>query len=208
MTKKIKSWNEFYNEEITLKDFLGNLYTCELFQEIIDNKPKRILEVGSGTGVMAILLSHLGYEVVSIDNNRKVLKLAKENNKKFNGKVKFEYGNAFKMKYKDNAFDLAYSQGFYEHFDNLKIKELVDEQLRVCKKTVVVSVPNNNYPEKDVGNERLMPLKFWILLLQKLSKKPVIGQDYQFMLRKNKPFRTIYNLITNKKVMSLVTIKK
>jgi len=208
MRKKIKSWDEFYNEEITLKDFLGNFYTCELFQEIIDNKPKRILEVGSGTGVMAILLSHLGYDVVSIDNNRKVLNLAKENNKKFNGNVKFEYGDAFKMKYKDNKFDLAYSQGFYEHFDNLKIKQLLDEQLRVCKKAVVVSVPNNNYPEYDFGNERLMPLKFWILLLKKLSKKKVTGQDYQFMLRRNKPFKTIYNLIRNKKVMSLITVKK
>jgi len=203
-----KSWGHFYNKEITLKEFLGNFYTAELFDEIIKLKPKKIVEVGSGTGVMSILLSHLGYDVISIDNDKNVLELAKLNNAKFNGNVKFEFGDAFKTKYKNKEFDVAYSQGFYEHFKNKDIKKLLDEQLRISK-YVVISVPNKYYPECDYGNERLISTTDWVKKFKRIRPKLKIKRlEYQFMLRKNKPFKTIFNLLTGKKVMSLFVIKE
>jgi ubiquinone/menaquinone biosynthesis C-methylase UbiE len=208
MVKKLEKWDNFYNKRITLKAFLGNYYSYEIFEEIINTKPKTILEVGSGTGVMSIFLSHLGYKVTSIDNNKKVLDHAKKNSKKFNGAVKFELGDAFKLKYKEDSFDIIYSQGFFEHFPDLEIKKLLDEQLRVAKKAVIITIPNSNYPIKDFGNERLLPLKYWIKLIKELSGKKVEGYNYQFMLRKNMPFRTIFNLITNRKIGSIIKITK
>ena len=206
---KVKSWGRFYSQKTTLKDFLGNFYSYELFEEIIKKKPKKILEIGSGTGIMGILLSHLGYKVISIDNDKDIVKIAKENNKRFNGKVNFEFGDGFNLKFSKNSFDICFSQGLYEHFSNKEIKKITDEQLRVCKGHVIISVPNKNYPERDIGNERLVSTKGWVKLLRKMyPTKKIWATEYQHMLRKNMPIKTILGLIFNKKVMSLIIIGK
>ncbi len=205
----VKSWTEFYSHNITLKEFLGNFYSHEFFNEMAKRKPKKILEVGSGSGVMGILLSHLGYKVVSIDSDKGVIDIAKKNNKKFNGSTDFKVGDGFNLEFKDNSFDISFSQGLYEHFSNKEIKKITDEQLRVCKNTIFVSVPNKNYGTKDVGNERLMNSRSWYKLLKKLyPEKKIKVVEYQYFLRKNKPIKTIFNLLLNKKVQTLIMIKK
>lgn len=201
-------WDKFYNKEINLKEFLGNFYSTEYFEEIIKRKPKKILEIGSGTGVMSIFLSHLGFDVTSIDNNKGVLESAEINNKKFNGKVKFKEADGFNLKFKKDSFDIATSQGLYEHFSNKNIKKLTDEQLKVAK-TVIASVPNKNYPEKDVGNERLMSSKSWLRLFKRMyPTKKIKVLEYQFALRRDKPFKTLFNLLFNKKVQTMIIIEK
>ena len=157
---------------------------------------------------MGILLSHLGYKVTSIDNDREILASVKENNKKFNGRLNLKYADAFKLPFTKEEFDVTISQGFFEHFSNRDIKKLIDEQLRVSRKAVIISIPNNNYPEKDFGNERLMTKDYWKGLLEYCSGKKVEVQDYQFFLRKNKPFKTIFNLLLGRKVQTLATIYK
>lgn len=206
---ELKTWTEYYKDGSNLKDFLGNYYSYEFFEEMIKRKPKKILEIGSGTGVMGILLDHLGFKVTSIDTEEGVVKIAKENNKKFNGKVDFKQGDGFNLKFKNNSFDISFSQGLYEHLSNREIKRITDEQLRVCKDAIFVSVPNKNYGIKDVGNERLMHTKDWFRLLKKMyPNKKMRTVDYQYFLRTNHPFRTIFNLLLNKKVQSLIIIKK
>ncbi|MBI5065267.1 class I SAM-dependent methyltransferase [Candidatus Woesearchaeota archaeon] len=202
----IQKWADFYKNTASLKDFLGNYYSYELFEEIIKHSPKRILEVGTGTGVMSILLSHLGYQTTAIDNDQKVLDNAKKNSEKFNGKVKFEKADTFKLPYSDKSFDVTFSQGLIEHFSNADIEKMLKEQMRVSKKAVVVSVPNNYYSIKEVGNERLLTGKSWENLLKRLTGKKVYSFDYQYFLRKNMPFLTIWNLVRNKKVLTVVTI--
>ena len=53
----------------------------------------------------------------------------------------FLCGDCFKLPFKDNTFDLVWSQGLIEHFKNPK--EIIKEHLRVCKKNgkVLISVP-------------------------------------------------------------------
>ena len=204
-----KSWGEFYNQETSLKSFLGNFYSHEYFQEIINRNPRKILEIGSGTGVMSIFLSHLGYDVTSIDNSNDVLKLAAENQKKFNGNVNFIFADGFNLPFEDNSFGICTHQGLFEHFNNEDIKKLTDEQLRVCTKAVIISVPNKNYPEKDVGNERLISSKAWLKLFKDFyPNKKISIKEYQFLLRRNKPLKTIFNLISNKKVQTMIIIEK
>lgn len=208
--KSVKSWDSFYGDEVTnMKDFLGNFYSWEYFDEIHKRKPKGILEVGAGTGSMSILLSHLGYSVISVDNNKGILKKAQKNNDHYNGKVKFQFADAFKLPFKNNSFDMSISQGFFEHFNNEEIRKLLDEQLRVSKKWVLFSVPNKHYPVYDRGDERLMPLSWWLALIKKMCPHHnVTGFDYQFMLRKNFPVQTLYKMMRGQKVQTLVLIEK
>lgn len=165
-----KSWDKFYSEDYNL-EFLVKNTVChlDLFKSISLENPKQILEVGSGTGLMSTFLSYLGFDVTSLDNNPRVLTNAKKLVKKFNGKVKFVLADAFKIPFADNSFDLCFHQGLLEHFEDNEIIKLLNEQLRVGK-TVVLSVPNDSYPQKDFGNEKLLPSRFWEELLKKNFK--------------------------------------
>jgi GR25 family glycosyltransferase involved in LPS biosynthesis len=48
-------WNRLYERRFLLRDYLGNLFShALLLEEIIKENPKKILEVGIGTGSMSI----------------------------------------------------------------------------------------------------------------------------------------------------------
>lgn len=162
-----KNWGKFYSQ---IKDFeyIIQNASCHLpiFRSIFKENPKRILEIGTGTGSMSILLSYLGYELVSIDNDKNVLEKAELLNRLLNGKVKFLYKDAFKLNFEKNYFDITYHQGLLEHFSDGQIYELIDQQLNVSK-IVVLSVPNNYYPLRDFGDERLLKKEYWDKLLRK-----------------------------------------
>lgn len=163
-----RSWADFYGKEISLTQYLWNLTMhTPLFEEIIRENPTKILEVGTGTGSMSIFLSHLGYNVIAVDNDRKTLENAKRLCKKLNGKVKFLLSDAFKLSevLREDEFGVVFSQGFFEHFSDNDIRKLIREQLKVGLVSIF-SVPSNYYPRKEFGDERLMNLKKW----QKISE--------------------------------------
>lgn len=115
---------------------------------------------------MAIFLSWLGYSVTSVDIDPKVIDKARAEAARFNGRVDWTVADAFRLPFPDQSFDLAFHQGLFEHFSNEQIWQMLDEQLRVAKK-VIFSVPNQYYPKKDFGNERLMSKKQWDNLLSR-----------------------------------------
>jgi len=66
---------------------------------------KRILDIGTGTGFLAILLADLGHEVVGVDLSSGMLEVAREKARKAGVKVEFRLGDAENLPFKDNSFD-------------------------------------------------------------------------------------------------------
>lgn len=158
-------WEHFYSSDITPIFFLNNICVHRSFLEaIIAESPRRILEVGIGTGTMGLFLSFLGLECTCVDNSEKIIKKAEILNKKLRGKAMIIKANALDLPFSDQSFDVVFSQGFFEHFSDELIVTLLREQLRVGK-IVILSVPNNSYPQKDLGDERLLPKDYWDKLL-------------------------------------------
>jgi len=91
------------------------------------------------------------------------------------GRVLYSISDATNLPFKNKDFDLVFSQGFFEHFGDKKIRRLIKEQLRISN-TVVLSVPNENYSHKDLGDERLMPKTDWERILSPFNI--VISKNY------------------------------
>lgn len=159
-------WSDYYQKEITADLFIRNLYgQREFLNTIIESKTRKILEVGAGTGTMSVFLSNLGFEVTTLDNDSKILEIAQQVKDKFNGQNYLQKGDAFKLPFADNSFDLVFHQGLLEHFKDDDIHRLLTEHLRVAP-IVIFSVPNNFYPQKDVGDERLLGKSTWENILK------------------------------------------
>lgn len=190
------TWEEFYSKNFGLREYFNNLFVhSELLEEIIKEKPKMILEAGVGSGIMGIFLSHLGYEVSAIDNNETVLNSAKELCSKLNGKVNYILCDAFNLSktFITHKFDIVFSQGLFEHFDDTQICQLIQEQLKVAR-VVMLSVPSRFYMKRDFGNERLMSRKNWQDILGRHNFKVDFIKYYGFHF----PSRQgIFNIIFN-----------
>ncbi|MBW2991096.1 class I SAM-dependent methyltransferase [Candidatus Woesearchaeota archaeon] len=102
----------------------------------------RILDIGCGLGCTAVPLSALGYEVVGIDNDKKVVEAAQENAKNFGRKMDVVYGDIFEIdkKFGKDSFDACISGGVLEHFPQEQIREIMDKQLHVAP-LVIAGIP-------------------------------------------------------------------
>jgi len=161
----MSDWQKHY-QNFPVSSFLGNLFgQREFLEEIVKLIPRKALEVGAGSGSLSIFLSQLGFSVIASDNNRKVLELIRQNNKRFGGKINgVVLADSFRLPFRENDFDLIFHQGLLEHFPDEKIVALLKEQLRVAPR-VLFSVPNQNYSRKDLGDERLMSGSRWQKIL-------------------------------------------
>ena len=157
-----KTWSGQYANSYDLGGYLAHLSRHSRFiGSILTDQPKRLLEVGTGSGAMSIFLSSLGYDVTSIDNDEAVVSVAQRTSEVFRGDVRFELEDAFDLPYAEGTFDVAFSQGLMEHFTDDEIVRLLEEQLRVARVTVF-SVPNNYYGQGgEFGDERFLTKERW-----------------------------------------------
>ncbi len=163
------SWEQYYKEKsLSLERYINNIWDHKLFLIEVASSGRNILEVATGSGNLSIFLSHLGYSVLSVDNNEGVLKIAQHNNANFNGRVIFKKADAFNLPFDDNSFDVCFSQGFFEHFADGDIRKLLMEQLRVCRR-VLFSIPSFWYPRQDFVDERLMKKEDWLRILSEFK---------------------------------------
>lgn len=73
----------------------------------IGQSRQRVLDVGCGTGVMSLLLEGLGHDVTAIDVARPMLEEATTKADQTNGAVSFELGDATRLAFVDDAFDVV-----------------------------------------------------------------------------------------------------
>ena len=173
-------WAKFYSKEITNEDMAKNVEHHRYFIDLVSewaNKASntripKILEIGIGTATMSIYLSKRYFEVVGLDLDPLIVAKAIETNNELGGHAKFVAMDAFDLSkfFKENAFDIAFSQGTLEHFNNEKLKQILEAQLAIAK-YVIFSVPSVNWPQEDFGDERKMTVEEWKKLLNDFELK-------------------------------------
>ena len=101
---------------------------------------KSILDVGCGTGRLVEFLNKNGYEAYGCDISKEALKKARKLNP---GKIK--RGQAEKLPYSKNSFDMVTAISILEHLTKNEAKTFILESKRVLKKNGLLFIITPNY---------------------------------------------------------------
>lgn len=92
---------------------------------------QNVLDVGCGTGVVAITAARIGAHVLGIDLTPELLKRARDNARLANVEIDFREGDAEALPFDDSAFDVVLSQ--FGHMFAPRPNVAIAEMLRVLK---------------------------------------------------------------------------
>ena len=108
-----------------------------LFSELIKKEKKysggkRVLEIGCGRGSLSCYFSDANYHCTLVDISENVINISKNIFAKNKLNANFIVGDANSLDIKDDSFDIIYSIGLLEHFEDIKTP--LSEQIRVLAK--------------------------------------------------------------------------
>lgn len=164
-------WYEVYLKDISKKGSLENYVDDKIKnKKVLINlikkyaKENKLIESGSGTGVLSTYMASLGYDVIGIDIDEDILKLSKRIAKSYNSKNKptFENKSIFELDYQGNYFDVSFSNGVLEHFNDEQIVDTLKQQMKIAK-IVIFGIPTKYFNKEEAmyGDERYKNNKFW-----------------------------------------------
>lgn len=201
-------WIKVYKDEIDkigVKKYIENKIKCKKnYIKIIEKyaKNKTIIETGCGTGIISLYLAQKGYKVVAIDNDEKMINIAKQISSiaKENENIpEYLKEDIINCKF-DRQFDVAFSNGVYEHFNDKTLINTIKNIFNFCQYNII-SVPTNFFNKKEAtyGNERFMSKKDWLKIFDSANFQVVEIKrfdDRKFVKKilqvkkwfKNKPF--------------------
>lgn len=121
----------------------------------------KILELGCGTAIDSCLLGSMNrVSIICIDLSYSALKLARQIAQKFSRTPAFFNCDINKVCFKDNSFDIIFSQGVIEHFRDASY--VIKEQVRLLKDNgiLVVDVPQT-YTAYTIFKHRKIRKSLW-----------------------------------------------
>lgn len=173
------TWNEVYkgldlsySETADTQGKLFELVKIDFLNKILPKPPAEMLEVGCGTAFVSLYFAKRGYGTYCLDINKSILEVAEKNFKKEGVKGKFSVGDAEKLPFTDNQFDIVTSFGLLEHFENPETA--IFEMVRVLKSEglLFADIVPNRFSCQTIGNlfNSLAVLTYWLL-----KGKPSLG---------------------------------
>ncbi|MEA3324083.1 MAG: methyltransferase domain-containing protein [Euryarchaeota archaeon] len=84
-----------------------HLWKTLLKNTIRTNRNLRILDVGTGTGFLALLLAEMGHNVTGIDISKRMLEKSRQNADAMHLSIDFMHGDAEKLPFEDEMFDIV-----------------------------------------------------------------------------------------------------
>ena len=114
---------------------------AEAFSRLVGQAAGRtILDVGTGTGRIALLLSKAGASVTGVDASEEMLKVARQRAADELATVHFVTGDAHALGFPDRSFDIVVSSRVLMHTPHWQV--CVDEWCRVARDRVVIDYPS------------------------------------------------------------------
>jgi len=143
--KKDVQWQEIWAQKSFLQKALSKVrekYNHYFLSFLGSNlSEKEFLEIGSGSGSFTIETAKYTKKSIGIDLSENAIRLSSITALKSNSKATFHQADCFNLPFKDNSFDIIWSQGCIQLIPNPGL--CLKEQLRVCKKNgeIIATVP-------------------------------------------------------------------
>ncbi len=137
-----------------------------------------MLEVGAGSGVDSSFLARLGVHVCAVDYATSSLIASKWS------EVDVQQADGERLPFRDESFDLVFSQGLIEHFKNPN--KLISEKVRVTKRGgfIIIDVPQR-YSLYHLYKSFLIAIGCWPMGWERsysLSDMKTIAKHYNLTL--------------------------
>ncbi len=116
-----------------------------LFKNYLHKGHRKILEIGCAKGKQLIYFAReFGYDVYGIDYSEKGVELAQQNLRIAGVEGTIVCENVFQTSFNEESFDIVYSMGLIEHFQNPA--EIIDVHTKLLKRggTTIITIPNLN----------------------------------------------------------------
>lgn len=120
----------------------------DIVKFIKDENLKTALDVGCGTGRIAISLASEGIRVTAIDISEEILSAARKKAKEFNvtDEITFKIGDAENLKFPQSSFDAIISVEVLQHIK--EPQRVIRNFLMIAKSYCIITVPDRNYVDK------------------------------------------------------------
>ncbi len=146
-------WGKYPCEQV-VRFMARNYYDC------VDRKDVKVLEIGSGTGVILWYLSREGFSVYGIDGSKVGVERSEEWLKNEDLEAEIKIGDAMNLPYEDNFFDCVIDNECLCSNTYKDTKIIIKEVVRVLKfegkffsKTFMTGTTGSETGEKLVGED-------------------------------------------------------
>lgn len=121
-------------------------YTAMLkFKDNIKKKENPlILDVGCGIGDESIVLNSMGFNVLGIDASKKMITIAKYQNKKYDGSASFILADVRSLPFHDNLFDGIWCSSFIHHIPPEHLVHILNKFKRILKDNGILFICARN----------------------------------------------------------------
>jgi ubiquinone/menaquinone biosynthesis C-methylase UbiE len=107
----------------------------DLVAQMGDLSDKKILDVGSGTGTMAVMIkqAHPSAEVLGLDGDPQILEIARAKARKLGIEIRFDQGMSFDLPYPNESFDVVLTTVMLHHLSRDAKQTTAREMHRVLR---------------------------------------------------------------------------
>ena len=131
-TKRAEGYSQVNQGELATQQ--RQIWLEKLREHLPDKKPEdvKILDIGTGPGFFAIILTQAGYQVTAVDYTEEMLKEARHNAGELAEKIQWLQMDAQNLDFPDQTFDAVVSRNLTWNLENPT--RAYQEWLRVLKK--------------------------------------------------------------------------
>jgi ubiquinone/menaquinone biosynthesis C-methylase UbiE len=189
---------------------MWKIYKKSLEQILLDDDESRIvLDAGCGIGHFLFELNTVDSfdTIIGLDLLREPLKIAQKNEEYFD-KVSFYECDLLSVCFKDNSIDIVFCLNNAHHFTKNKLKQILLELSRICKKFLVIEIRNSDFLLNFLYNPTLFSNKYKHLPWHatKISWMESFLQKHDFFLKYNYG-KTSLDCLCRRKVLVFERVK-